>query len=63
MAINGLRRQGFALEGSNSLSEVLRAGDRLAVTGRTKREESGYLMLPDRIEHKVRGMVWERNRQ
>lgn len=57
-AINALRRQGFTLEGPGSLKDLLRVGDRMVVTGRLKREESGIEMLPQRIEHKVHGVVF-----
>jgi len=61
-AINALRRQGFTLEGPGSLKDLFRVGDRIVVTGRLKREESGIVLQPQQIEHKVHGLLLPRPR-
>lgn len=61
-ALSGLIRRGFKLEGEGSLQEQLRVGDRMVISGRVKPEGDQILMLPSRLEHKVHGVMFTRDR-
>ena len=59
-ATNALTRSGLLLDGPGSLKELLEPGERITVTGRLKREDSGVAMLPQTIDLGAHGRLWSR---